>query len=63
MTPPILMPTCPRCGQPPMVMRFLGVPVLPWFCENDDCDVFSWNPHVGPEQFEANHQVIDGEQW
>lgn len=56
MTRPILLPNCPRCGNPPLL---LGLPVIPYFCETKGCTVFSWDPYVSREQFEASARLVE----
>lgn len=42
MSKPIACPTCPVCDSPPLAV---AANVVPWFCPNDDCLVFGWDPY------------------
>jgi hypothetical protein len=52
---PILIPCCPRCGEPP------GIVVNPRqaFCDTESCDVFCWDMTSDPAEFEATAVTID----
>lgn len=39
----IKCPYCPYCGAEP---HMAWLELTPWFCPNDDCDVFGWDPYV-----------------
>lgn len=43
----IRTPACPLCGAfPAMVLGHASQA----FCPTDDCQVFTWNPRLGPDQ-------------
>lgn len=56
-------PTCPLCGGEPM---FRTPTLLPWFCMDDRCDVFGWNPYHTLDEnlmdFQRVTVIIDGEE-
>ena len=52
----ILCPSCPVCCGP-AVLPFPGL--SPWFCGNDDCDVFAWDPHATLEENLMDARPID----
>ena len=35
-------PHCPVCGSPP---SFAWAEIVPWFCSNESCEVFAWDPY------------------
>jgi hypothetical protein len=41
--PSIKCPYCPVCGREPILD---WVNITPWFCPNNDCRVFGWDPYV-----------------
>jgi hypothetical protein len=40
-------PQCPLCGGEPM---FRTPTLVPWFCMDDRCDVFGWDPYSTLEE-------------
>ena len=57
MSDEIECPTCPRCGGPPHAS--LAMITLPWFCPNDSCEVFGWDPTTTKAHNLANTVVHD----
>ena len=49
----IITPNCPGCEQRPR-LRFYQQ----YFCANDDCAVFCWNPTQTPEEFMKQAHVL-----
>ena len=39
----IKCPYCPMCGAEPL---HAWIELTPWFCPNDDCEVFGWDPYT-----------------
>jgi len=39
--PPVKCPRCPICGGEPLPIE---LPIAQWFCANDECQVFCWDP-------------------
>lgn len=50
----LLTPTCPGCGQPPALAL-----TEQYFCDNPECDVFTWNPAMSAVDLMANMNVVD----